>query len=134
MKQVQNHTPSQAALLRSASRVDAPVKNSLCCAAAGIIAPSNATAEARIPHEQLRGAALVDATLIAPEPPLAQPAVGYKPTNDLLLKIQIERISITWEYEGGCHVWRYWDNDTPFEKAYGNTIQEALEKLDIQND
>ncbi len=26
MKQVQNHTPSQAALLRSTSRVDAPVK------------------------------------------------------------------------------------------------------------
>lgn len=53
-----------------------------------------------------------------------------KTTNDLIQKIQAERISITWEYEGGCHVWRYWDSDEPSEKAYGNTIQEALETLE----
>ena len=78
MKQVQNHTPSQAALLRRASRVDAPVKNSLCCAAAGITASSNATAEALTPHERLRRAAATEATLIAKNRPLAQPVVGYK--------------------------------------------------------
>lgn len=77
MKHVQNNTQSQAALLRNASRVDAPVKNSLCCAAAGIIAPLRATAEALIPHEKLRGAAPPEATLIAQNCPLAQPVVGY---------------------------------------------------------
>ncbi|ROM75293.1 hypothetical protein BK655_23735 [Pseudomonas brassicacearum] len=77
MKQVQNHTPSQAALLRSASRVDAPVKNSLCCAAAGIIDSSSATAEALIPHKKLREAAKPNATLIAQNRSLAQPVLGY---------------------------------------------------------
>ncbi|WP_342309283.1 hypothetical protein WLF14_08220 [Pseudomonas fluorescens] len=134
MKNQQDNSSALPALLRAADSVDTLETNSLCCAAAGIIAPSSATAEALIPHEKLRGAALADATLNAQERPLAQPVVGCKPTYDILLKIQIERISITWEYEGGCHVWRYWDNDTPCEKAYGNTIQEALEKLDIQND
>jgi len=134
MKNHQDNTSALPALLRTAGSVDTLETNSLCCAAAGIIAPSSATAEALTPHEKLRGAALVDTTLTATERPPAQPVVGRKPTYDILLKIQIERISITWEYEGGCHVWRYWDNDTPCEKAYGNTIQEALEKLDIQND
>lgn len=77
MKQVQNHTPSQAALLRSASRVDPPVKNSLCCAAAGIIAPSSST-EALVPHEKLREAATPSATLIAQNRPPAQLVQGYK--------------------------------------------------------
>lgn len=77
MKQVQNHTPSQAALLRSASRVDPPVKNSLCCAAAGITALPSSTTEALIPHEKLRGAAHTEATLIAQDRPLAQPVAGY---------------------------------------------------------
>lgn len=77
MKQEQNNTQPQAALLRSASRIDAPVKNSLCCAAAGITASSNATAEALTPHERLRRAAVTEATLIAKNRPLAQPVVGY---------------------------------------------------------
>lgn len=78
MKQVQNHTPYQPALLRSASRVDAPVKNSLCCAAAGITALPSSTTEALIPHEKLRRAAHTEATLIAQHSPPAQPAQGYK--------------------------------------------------------
>jgi len=77
MKHVRNHTKSQAALLRSASGGAAPVKNSLCCAAAGITASSNATAEALTPHERLRRAAATEATLIAKNRPLAQPVVGY---------------------------------------------------------
>jgi len=72
------HTPqTSTALLRTANRVDTLETNSLCCAAAGIIAPLRATTEALIPHEKLRGAALVDATLNAQKRPLAQPAVGY---------------------------------------------------------
>ena len=71
-----NHLPLPA-LLRNTNGIDAPVKNSLCCAAAGIIAPLSATAEALIPHEKLRGAALADATLDAQKRKLAQPAVGY---------------------------------------------------------
>ncbi|MDB6443267.1 hypothetical protein PII47_07735 [Pseudomonas sp. 21TX0197] len=77
MKQEQNNTQAQPALLRSANRVDAPVKNSLCCAAAGITAPFSNTTEALIPHEKLRGAAHTEATLIAQDRPLAQPVVGY---------------------------------------------------------
>ena len=76
MKQEQNNTQHQAALLRSASRVDVPVKNSLCCAAAGIIALPSSTAETLIPQEKLRGAAHPEATLIALDRPLAQPAEG----------------------------------------------------------
>jgi hypothetical protein len=82
MKQEQNSTQSQAALLRNASRVDAPVKNSLCCAAAGITALPNTTTEALIPHKKLRGAAHPEATLIAQDRPLAQPVVGYKHVDD----------------------------------------------------
>ncbi|MBA1379758.1 hypothetical protein FHK92_18430 [Pseudomonas brassicacearum subsp. neoaurantiaca] len=78
MKQGQNNTQPQAALLRSVSRVDAPVKNSLCCAAAGITALPSSTTEALIPHEKLRRAAHTEATLIAQDRPLAQPVVGYK--------------------------------------------------------
>ncbi|MFJ4132423.1 hypothetical protein [Pseudomonas cyclaminis] len=77
MKNHQNNTSAPPALLRTASSVDTLETNSLCCAAAGIIAPSSATAEALIPHEKLRGAALADATLNAQERPPAQPAVGY---------------------------------------------------------
>ena len=78
MKHVRNHTKSQAALLRSAGGVAAPVKNSLCCAAAGITALPSSTTEALIPHEKLRGAAHTEATLVAQDRPLAQPARGYK--------------------------------------------------------
>ena len=77
MKNQQKNTSALPALLRSTSGVDTSETNSLCCAAAGIIALSSATAEARIPHEKLRGAALSDATLIATERPLAQPALPY---------------------------------------------------------
>ena len=52
--------------------------NSLCCAAAGITAPLSTTAEAQTPHEKLRGAAAIDAALIAQNGPPAQPAEGYK--------------------------------------------------------
>ena len=79
MKQEQNNIQTQAALLRSTNRVDAPVKNSLCCIAAGIIAPSTATADVLIPHEKLREAATPDATLITQNRPPAQPVLGYKP-------------------------------------------------------
>ena len=74
---------TSTALLCSAIRVDAPETNSLCCAAAGIIVSSSATAEALIPHEKLRGAALTDATLNAQERPPAQPVVGYTPPSNI---------------------------------------------------
>lgn len=77
MKNHQNYNSAPPALLRTPAGVDTLETNSLCCAAAGIIAPSSATAESRIPHEKLRGAALANATLNAQERPLAQPAVGY---------------------------------------------------------
>lgn len=78
MKTDQNNTVALSALLRATDSVDAPVINSLCCAAAGITALPQATAKARIPHEKLRGAATPDATLIAQDRPLAQPVVGYE--------------------------------------------------------
>ena len=72
------HAPQTSiALLSNANGVDAPETNSLCCAAAGIIAPLRATAEALIPHEKLREAATPYATLIAQNRPPAQPVVGY---------------------------------------------------------
>ena len=78
MKNHQDNTSALPALLRTANGGDTLETNSLCCAAAGITAPTSATAEALVPHEKLRGAALADATLNAQERPLAQPAVGYK--------------------------------------------------------
>lgn len=77
MKNHQDNTNALPALLRTANGVDTLETKSLCCVAVGITAPSSATAEARIPHEKLRGAALADATLNAQERPLAQPALGY---------------------------------------------------------
>ncbi len=79
MKTQQDNTRALPALLRTAGSVDTLETKSLCCAAAGMIAPSSASAEPSIPHEKLRGAALADATLNAQERPLAQPAVGYTP-------------------------------------------------------
>lgn len=79
MKNNDDNTGALSALLRTADSVDTLATKSLCCAAAGIIATSNTTAEALIPHEKLRGAALADATLNAQERPLAQPVVGYTP-------------------------------------------------------
>lgn len=77
MKNHQNNANALPALLGTASSVNTLETNSLCCEAAGIIAPFSATAEALIPHEKLRGAALADATLNAQTRPLAKPAVGY---------------------------------------------------------
>ncbi|MCU1751565.1 hypothetical protein [Pseudomonas sp. 6D_7.1_Bac1] len=78
MQKDQHNTQSTTALLRKEASVDTLETNSLCCAAAGIIAPSSSTTEALIPHEKLREAATPNATLIAQNPPPAQPAVGYK--------------------------------------------------------
>lgn len=77
MKNHQDNTSALPALLRADSGVNTLETNSLCCAAAGIIASSSATAGALIPHEKLRGAALVDAPLNAQERPPAQPVAGY---------------------------------------------------------
>lgn len=78
MKMDLHTNQASTALLRSTNGVDTLETNSLCCAAAGIIARLSPTAEALIPHKKLRGAALPEATLNAQEPPLAQPVVGYK--------------------------------------------------------
>ncbi len=77
MTHSQDNTQTQAALLCNDNGIDTPVKNSLCCAAAGIIASTSATTEALIPHEKLREAATPEATLNAQNRPLAQPVVGY---------------------------------------------------------
>lgn len=78
MKNHQDSANALPALLRAASGVDTLETNSLCCAAAGIIAFSSATAEALTPQEKLRGAALADTALNAQKRPLAQPALGYR--------------------------------------------------------
>jgi hypothetical protein len=77
MKMDLHTTQASTALLRTANHVDTTEINSLCCAAAGIIAPLSATAEALIPHEKLREAATPGAALIAQNRPPAQPVVGY---------------------------------------------------------
>lgn len=84
MKMEQNTSQTSTALLRNANGVDTPKTESLCCAAAGIIASSSATAEALIPHEKLRGAALADATLNAQERPPAQPVVGCTHSSNIV--------------------------------------------------
>ncbi|AZD93136.1 MULTISPECIES: hypothetical protein [Pseudomonas] len=75
----QKNTQAMPALLCSAGGVNAQETKSLCCEAAGIIAPISATAEALIPHKKLREAATSDASLIAQICPLAQPVQGYTP-------------------------------------------------------
>ena len=65
------------ALLRNTCGIDTPVKNSLCCAAAGITEAFRATAGVLIPHIKLREADHLDAPLNAQNRPLAQPVVGY---------------------------------------------------------
>ncbi len=77
MKMDHNITQTSTALLRITTGVDKTETNSLCCAAAGIIALFSATAESRIPHEKLREAATFAATRIAPNRPPAQPVAGY---------------------------------------------------------
>ena len=65
------------ALLRNTSGIDTPLKNSLCCAAAGITKAFRATAGMLIPHIKLREAAHLNAPLNAKNRPLAQLVVGY---------------------------------------------------------
>ncbi|VVO50300.1 hypothetical protein PS862_00277 [Pseudomonas fluorescens] len=77
MKSDQHTTEASTALLRNVGMVDAQETKILCCAAAGITKPVCATAEALIPHEKLREAGHLDATLIAQNRLPAQPAVGY---------------------------------------------------------
>lgn len=77
MQKDQHSTQSTTALLCKEASVDTLESNSLCCAAAGIIAFSSSTTEALTPHEKLREAAAPDATLIAQNPPPAQPVEGY---------------------------------------------------------
>ena len=70
------------ALLRNISGIDTPVKNSLCCAAAGITKAFRATAGVLIPHIKLREAAHLDAPLNALNRPPAQPVLGvYAPRH-----------------------------------------------------
>jgi hypothetical protein len=77
MQKDQYNTPCATALLCEKTSVDTPETNSLCCAAAGIIAPFSSNTEALIPHKKLREAATPNATLIAQNRPPAQPVVGY---------------------------------------------------------
>lgn len=77
MKNNHDNTGALSALLRDADGVDTQETNSLCCVAAGIIAPSSTSTDALIPHEKLRGAALTDATLNTQDRLLAQSVVGY---------------------------------------------------------
>ncbi|QXI03119.1 hypothetical protein HV782_009620 [Pseudomonas monsensis] len=65
-------------MLRKEISVDTLETNSLCCEAAGIIAPSSSTTDALIPHEKLREAATPNATLIAQNRPPGQIIQGYK--------------------------------------------------------
>lgn len=88
MKTDQYNTEAMPALLRATASVDTPVTNSPCCAAAGITALPQATAEARIPHEKLRGASTPDATLIAQDRPLAQPVVGYTQSQTATMALE----------------------------------------------
>ncbi|WP_241196133.1 hypothetical protein [Pseudomonas atacamensis] len=78
MQMDQHEIQSATALLRMETSVDTLETNSLCCAAAGIIAPSSSSTEALIPHEKLREAATPNATLNAQNRPPAQLAEGYK--------------------------------------------------------
>lgn len=107
MQKDQHSTQSTTALLRKETSVDTIETNSLCCAAAGIIAPSRSTTEALTPHEKLREAATPNATLIAQNRPPAQPAVGYthpdinseSPSQKAVDEIQIdERVEFESEF------------------------------------
>ncbi|MEG9622087.1 hypothetical protein [Pseudomonas guariconensis] len=69
------------ASLHEVSSIHAQKTKSLCCEAAGIIHPLSSPTEALIPHDKLREAAPVDATLNAKNRPHAQPAEGYTPPS-----------------------------------------------------
>jgi len=96
MTHSQSSIQAQTALLRHASGIDTLVKNSLCCAAAGITALArSSTTEARIPHEKLRGAATPGATLNAQSGPPAQPVVGYQQQLKALGNGQVPGVAAT---------------------------------------
>lgn len=97
MKNHQENVSTLPALLRTPVSVDTLETKSLCCAAAGIIAFSSATAEALILHEKLRGAALSDATLTTSQRPLAQPALGY---THALATIELPQEKKTGRHDG----------------------------------
>jgi phosphopantetheine adenylyltransferase len=77
----QEFTETTPASLREAFCIDTQKTESLCCEAAGIIHPISSPTKALIPHDKLREAAPVDATLIAKNSPHAQPAEGYTPPS-----------------------------------------------------
>jgi len=97
MQMDQHDTQTTTALLRKETRVDTLETNSLCCAAAGIIAPSSSSTEALIPHEKLREAATPNATLNAQNRPPAQLAEGYEHpacVSELPAKIAANKVQI----------------------------------------
>ena len=77
MTHLLTHRLPQSALLRNASGITAPIKNSLCCAVAGITKAFRASARVLIPHIKLRQAAHLNAPLNAKNRPPAQLVVGY---------------------------------------------------------
>lgn len=100
----QHNTQSTTALLCEEVSVDTLETNSLCCEAAGIIAPLSSTTEALPPHEKLREAATPNATLIAQNRPPAQPAVGYTQPECILerpprLVVEVVQIDERVEFE-----------------------------------
>lgn len=82
------------ALLRNANGIDTPVKNSLCCAAAGINKAFRATAGELIPHIKLREAEHLNAPLNAKNRPPAQLVVGYKstPLSSQLIQFHVAQL------------------------------------------
>jgi hypothetical protein len=107
MQKDQHTNQFTTALLCEKASVDTLETNSICCEAAGIIASSSSTTEALIPHEKLREAATPNATLIAQNRPLAQPAVGYthpdsnseSPSQEAVDEMQIdERVEFEKEF------------------------------------
>lgn len=78
MQMDQHDTQTTTALLRKEISVDTLETNSLCCEAAGIIAPSSSTTDALISQEKLREAATPNATLNAQNRPPAQLIQGYE--------------------------------------------------------
>ncbi|VVQ01009.1 hypothetical protein [Pseudomonas fluorescens] len=104
MQMDQHNTQSTTALLCEEVSVDTLETNSLCCEAAGIIAPSSSNTDALIPHEKLREAATPNATLIAQNRPPAQPAVGYTHPECILerpprLVVEVVQIDERVEFE-----------------------------------
>ncbi|WP_199521974.1 hypothetical protein [Pseudomonas protegens] len=78
MPHAQPTAQAMTALIRNAASVDTQKTKSLCCVAAGITALARRTTEGRIPHAKLRGAAPIDATLLAQKRLFAQLALEEK--------------------------------------------------------